>query len=54
MKKHLLVIGIIFLFVGMGFQPAFANDMSIGNEKRQSGKELFITTNPLNPFNETF
>jgi len=29
MKKHLLVVGIIFLFIGMGFQPAFANDVSI-------------------------
>ena len=28
MKKHLLTVGIIFLFVGLGFQPAFANSLS--------------------------
>jgi len=26
MKKHLLVFGIIFLFVSMGFQPAFETE----------------------------
>jgi hypothetical protein len=35
MKKHLFVIGIIFLFVGLGFQPAYANDVSIGNVEQQ-------------------
>jgi hypothetical protein len=44
MKKHLLVIGIIFLFVGMSFQPAFANDVSLGIENQQPRGATFIKT----------
>jgi hypothetical protein len=44
MKKHLLTFGIIFLFVGLGFQPAFANDIPIGIEKQQPIGETFIKT----------
>jgi hypothetical protein len=32
MKKHLLVVGIIFLLIGVGFQSAFANDVSLLDE----------------------
>ena len=42
MKKHLLVVGIVFLFVGMGFQPAFANERSIVSS---SGKSNIIIEN---------
>jgi len=46
MKKHLLIIGIIFLFIGMGFQPAFANDnnTSIGKIEQQPRDVTFIKT----------
>ena len=45
MKKHLLIIGIIFLFVGVGFQPAFAIDnITICNEKQQPFNVTFIKT----------
>ena len=44
MKKHLLVVGIIFLFVCMGFQPAFANDVSIGIVEPQSKDGTFMKT----------
>jgi hypothetical protein len=43
-KKHILVIGIIFLFVGLGFQPAFANDMSIDIEKKHPLGGTFMRT----------
>jgi len=47
MKRNLLVVGIIFLFVCMGFQPAFANNniISVGKAEKQP---LCIT------FNKTF
>jgi len=46
MKKHLIVVGIIFLFVGMGFQPAFANDnnISFGKMEQQPRGETFMKT----------
>jgi hypothetical protein len=44
MKKHLLAFGIIFLFVGMGFQPAFANDISIGRVDEHPRGDTFYRT----------
>jgi len=44
MKKHLLVIVSIFLFIGVGFQPAFANDLVIGIEKQQPRGVTFMKT----------
>ena len=54
-----LVVGIIVLFIVVGFQPAFANDkISISDEKQQPGNKFTVTTNPVNPlcvtFNKTF
>jgi len=54
-----LVIGIIFLFIGVGFQPTFANDNNIiGIEKQQLRNKSSINTNPVFPrsvtFNKTF
>jgi len=37
MKKHLLVVGIVFLFVGMCFQPAFANESFISTDIVKEG-----------------
>ena len=40
--KKILVVGIIILFVGLVFQPAFANDnLTIRNEKQQPRGEIF-------------
>jgi hypothetical protein len=44
MKKHLLIAGIVFLFVGIGFQPAFANNVSIGVVKKQLVNWTFMKT----------
>ena len=54
MKKHLLVVGIIFLFIGMGFQPAFANDITIGKAEQQFENKFSITANPVFPRGGTF
>jgi hypothetical protein len=45
MKHHLLVVGIIFLFIGVCFQPAFANNnISIGKTEQQPKGETFMIT----------
>jgi hypothetical protein len=45
MKKHLLVFGIIFLFVGLGFQPAYANNnISIGKVEQHPRGGTFVKT----------
>jgi hypothetical protein len=44
MKKHLLVVGIVFLFIVIGFQPAFANDVSIGKVESQPRGVTFFKT----------
>ena len=46
MKKHLLAFGIIFLFVGMIFQPAFANNnsISVGKTNQQPSGVTFMKT----------
>jgi hypothetical protein len=45
MKKHLLVVGIVFLFVGVGFQPAFANNnISVGIAEQQPFNGTFMKT----------
>ena len=46
MKRHLLVFGIIFLFIGISFQPAFANDnyLSVGKAEQQPRGDTFLRT----------
>ena len=35
MKKEILIFGIIFLFIGVGIQPAYANNnITINNENQ--------------------
>ena len=58
MKKELLskalVMGVIFLFVGVGVQSAFAIDITLGNEKQQLENKFSITTNPVFPLGGIF
>ena len=42
--KKLLVISIICLFIGLCFQPAFANDVSIGKVEQQPRGGTFVKT----------
>jgi outer membrane protein assembly factor BamB len=42
--SKILVFGIIFLFFVVGFQPAFANDMSIGKVVQQPSGVTFMKT----------
>jgi hypothetical protein len=55
MLSKILVIGIIFLFIGVGFQPVFANyNDIINNEKKQLGNKTTVITNPVFPRGVTF
>jgi hypothetical protein len=53
MKKHLLVVGIVFLFIGMVFQPAYANDMETSYDSSNNSDTFYYTTARLtwNEFN---
>ena len=52
--KKVIVLSVIALFIGIGFQPAFANDITISNEKQQLENKLSIATNPVFPLGGTF
>jgi hypothetical protein len=56
MFKKGLVVGIIFLFVGVGFQHAFANEISIKSTSGNTKEQIYFFNNPpiveiINPKN---
>jgi len=42
--KKIIIIGVIVLFVGVGFQPAFANDINFGNKNQHPYNRVFMKT----------
>jgi hypothetical protein len=47
MIKKLLAFGIIILFIGVGFHPTFANNITISNDNQQLENKSSIETNLL-------
>jgi hypothetical protein len=54
MMKKVIVLSVITLFISIVFQPVFANDIAIIDEKQQQGNEFSIRTNPVNPLGGAF
>jgi len=58
MEKNLikkgLVFAVILLFICVSYQPAFANNLTIGNENQQLENKFLIKTNPVFSRSETF